>query len=261
MGNVSTDAAGPRPRANGEETAPFPLEFMVMARKRRASQDETAPFPLEFQIASPSQEETSPFLLEFMVVRPDGEAVPAHFPWIRRRTRIGAPPELRWRGEDTSLELRRYAAKIESGEKLPPFEGPVLASGEFPQVAPVSDKFSPADAASRGEKLPPLEEPAPVSSTSPAVAPAPAARSARARQTVAAPTRTRQTLARPARASQSMTGVKVVLGVLALAAVLASALLGDDAQLRSAGQSIQLWFTGDDSSFQTFPAASPVSEP
>lgn len=209
MATGSTDVAGLRARANQEETAPFPLEFQILSRRARPSQDETAPFPLEFQIVSPdgrvSQEETSPFLLEFMVIQPDGEAVLARVPCVQR-AQVGALPRLKWRGIDASLQLRRYAARIASGEKLPPFGGPILVDGAFPGKP--------------SRKAP-----------------------------------------RRARTSQTRNIVKFALGAIALVALAASLMLGDDAQLQSAGQSISRWFTGDNGAFQVFPTLEPANAP
>lgn len=202
-----TNGTGLRGRASQEETAPFPLEFEIVSRRGRPSQDETAPFPLEFQIVSPdgrvSQDETSPFLLEFMVMRPDGEAALARIPCVQR-AQMGALPRLKWRGIEASLELRQYAARVASGERLQPFGGPILVSGAFPGVAP--------------EKAP-----------------------------------------RPARASQTPSIVKLALAATALVALAASILLGDDAALREAGQSVSRWLTGDNGAFQAFPVAPPTA--
>jgi hypothetical protein len=45
------------------------------------------------------------------------------------------------------------------------------------------------------------------------------------------------------------------------ALVVASAAMGDDAQLRSVGQAVSRWFTGKDNSFQTLQPAAPVVAP
>ena len=50
--------------------------------------------------------------------------------------------------------------------------------------------------------------------------------------------------------------MKLALGfMLLMAALVASAVLGDDAQLRATGESIQRWFTGESGAFQAFPAS------
>src|SRR4029450_2770597 len=83
MDTVASSARGSR-RSNQDETSPFPLEFEIVAPRKRVvhregqNQDETAPFPLEFEVVArrprQNQDVTSPFLLEFQVVLPDGEA-------------------------------------------------------------------------------------------------------------------------------------------------------------------------------------------
>jgi hypothetical protein len=200
-------------RSSQDETAPFPLEFEVVARRKRVvrregrNQDETAPFPLEFEVvarkSSQSQDETSPFLLEFMVILPDGESAfvrtarPPRSRSAQRKSPRGLP-RLKWHGVDASTELREYAARIAAGEKLPPFQGPILANGASPRALP---------AMSSGVMS---------SGVSPA-----------------------------ARVDDSKAFVKLALALMVMTAlVVASAALGDDAQLRSFGQSVSSWFTG-----------------
>jgi len=203
-------------RGSQDETAPFPLEFEVVARRKRVvrregrNQDETAPFPLEFEVIArktqQSPDETSPFLLEFMVILPDGESafVRTARPPRSRGARRSSPrglPQLKWHGVDASTELREYAARIASGEKLPPFRGPILANGESPRAR---------EAVSPG-----------MSSGVPSAAPV----------------------------DDSKAFVKLALALMVMTAlVVASAALGDDAQLRSIGQSVSGWFTGRDAS-------------
>jgi hypothetical protein len=135
-------------------------------------------------------------------VLPDGEVMiarAAHLPRGRGRT----PPGLKWRGMNASIELREYAARVASGEDLPPFRGPILASGAFPGFAPGASGMESAGGEPSRERVGQV----------PAVA-------------------------------------KLVLGlILMVAAVVASAVLGDDAELRAAGQSISRWFTGQGSSY------------
>jgi hypothetical protein len=45
------------------------------------------------------------------------------------------------------------------------------------------------------------------------------------------------------------------------AAVVASAVLGDDAELRATGQSISQWFTGADRKLEAFPLSDPARHP
>jgi hypothetical protein len=207
-------------RGSQDETGPFPLEFEVIASRKRVvrregrSQDETAPFPLEFEViarrAKQSQDETSPFLLEFMVVLPDGESAfvrTARPPRSRgaRRASLRGLPRLKWHGVDASRELREYAARIAAGEKLPPYRGPILANGESPRARPAS------------------------SLTASPIVPV---------------------------VDDSKAFVKFALALMVMTAlVIASAALGDDAQLRNVGQSISDWLTGRDASFQTLPSA------
>lgn len=173
----------------------------------RSSQDETAPFPLEFEVvarkARQSQDETSPFLLEFMVILPDGESAfvrTARPPRSRRAQRSPRGlPLLKWHGVDASRELREYAARIAAGEKLPPYCGPILANGESPRARPATDSGVSSGALSAV----PVDD--------------------------------------------SKAFVKLGLALMVMTAlVVASLMLGDDAQLRSVGQSISGWLTGRD---------------
>jgi hypothetical protein len=225
MDTVASNAHGSR-RGSQDETSPFPLEFEIVARRKRVvhregrSQDETAPFPLEFEVVARrsqhAQEETSPFLLEFKVILPDGQAAfvrTARPPRSRRAQRSPrALPRLKWHGVDASKELREYAARIASGESLPPYRGPILANGEFPRIR-----------SSRGVH-----------------------------------DGQHATAARPAEDARAF--IKFALALVVMTAlVVASAVLGDDAELRGIGQSISRWFTGRDDSFETLrPAEGPA---
>ena len=220
METVVSSANGSR-RSSQDETAPFPLEFEIVARRKRVvrregrSQDETAPFPLEFEVVArkgqQSQDVTSPFLLEFMVVLPDGNNafVRTARPPRSRGAQRSSPrvlPRLKWHGVNASRELREYAARIASGEKLPPYRGPILANGDFPRARPT---------------------------LSPAIT-----------------------------VDDSKAFVKLALALLVMTAlVVAAAVLGDDAQLRSVGQSISGSLTGRDDSFQTLPPVVPAPAP
>jgi hypothetical protein len=217
MDSVVSRAHGSR-RGSQDETAPFPLEFEIVARRKRVvrregqNQSETAPFPLEFEVIARktqhSQDETSPFLLEFMVILPDGEQafVRTARPPRSRGTQRSAPrglPLLKWHGVDASTELREYAARIASGEKLPPYRGPILANGASPRARPEAPSAAPVDDSKAFVKL--------------------------------------------ALALMVMTAL-----------VVASAALGDDAKLRGIGQSVSSWLTGRDTSFQTLQPNQPV---
>jgi hypothetical protein len=227
MDSVSR-AQGSR-RGSQDETAPFPLEFEVVARRKRVvrregrSQDETAPFPLEFEVIArktqQSQDETSPFLLEFMVILPDGESAfvrtarPPRSQGGRRSSPRGLPL-LKWHGVDASTELREYAARIAAGEKLPPYRGPLLANGESPRARSAMIRGMTAEAAHAVSS-------AGVSSAG---------------------------VSSAADVDDSKAFVKLALALMVMTAlVVASAALGDDAQLRSFGQSISGWFTGSGS--------------
>jgi hypothetical protein len=206
MASVSNQS-GLKSRASQDETAPFPLEFMLAAAlASQRSQDETAPFPLEFEVVArrTAQDETAPFPLEFMVTSPDGEAAIVRVPRVSAGEAL---PALKWRGLEASRELREYAARIASGEDLPPYRGPLLAEGAAPWAAPERQA---------------LERP------------------------------------QPERTTAGATLLKLALGLMLLmAALVASAVLGDDAQLRATGESIQRWFTGASGSFQDFPVSAP----
>jgi len=220
MDTVVSSASGSR-RGSQDETGPFPLEFEIVARRKRVvrregrSQEETAPFPLEFEVvarkAHQSQDETSPFLLEFMVVLPNGE--PAFVRTARPPRSRGAQrssprvlPRLKWHGVDASRELREYAARVAAGEKLPPYRGPLLANGESPRARPGAPPPIPVD--------------------------------------------------------DSNGLVKLALALLVMTVlVVAAVVLGDDAQLRSVGQSISGFLTGRDDSFQTLPPVVPAAAP
>jgi hypothetical protein len=193
-------------KGSQDETSPFPLEFEIVARRKRVvrregqNQDETAPFPLEFEVLArrsrQSQDETSPFLLEFEVILPQGERafVRTARPPRSRRSQRSSPkglPRLKWHGVDASPELREYAARIAAGESLPPYRGPILANGELPQLRPSPSHATPV-----------------------------------------------------AIADDSKAFVKLALALILMSAfVVASAVLGDDAQLRDVGQTIGRWFT------------------
>jgi hypothetical protein len=220
MNTVASSAHGSR-RGSQDETAPFPLEFEIVARRKRVvrregrSQEETAPFPLEFEVvarkAQQSQDETSPFLLEFMVILPDGESAfvrtarPPHSQGAERSS-PQLLPRLKWHGMDASSELREYAGRIASGEKLPPYRGPILANGDSPRA--------------RAEAPPAIL------------------------------------------VDDSKAFVRLALALMVMTAIVfASAVLGDDAELRSAGQAISRWLTGRDESFQTLPPVVPAPAP
>jgi hypothetical protein len=103
----------PRKRATPDETAPFPLQFVVVDSTGARSQDETAPFPL--RIAAYPRRVSSSLALSTLA--------------SSRRAAPGvASPAPAQRSFEASSELLRYAERIAAGEKLPPFQGPILAS-------------------------------------------------------------------------------------------------------------------------------------
>jgi len=117
-----------------------------------------------------------------------------------RRVQAEARPRLKWRGLDASPELQEYALRIASGEDLPPFRGPMLASREAAPCAP--------EAVSAGE---------------------------------------------------AKAFVKVALALILMSAgLVAAAVLGDDAELRAAGQSISRWLEGPGRSFEAIPSVDPA---
>jgi len=218
-------------RGSQDET-PFPLEFDIVARRKRVvhregrSQDETAPFPPEFEVVArkslQSQDETSPFLLEFSVILPSGASAfvrtarPPRSRGARRSPRRGLPI-LKWQGVNASPELRSYAARIAAGESLPPYRGPILETGEFSTLAAQAAATIPPHGMARHGVAPAASTPA----------------------------------------ADSKAFVKLGLALIVMSTlVIASALLGDDAQLRQLGQSIGDWFSGRDSV-----EFSPPSEP
>jgi hypothetical protein len=244
MATSGSDTSGHGTRANQEETSPFPLELMLAAARAAQNQDETAPFPLGFEViarrARQSQDETAPFLLEFRVMSPDGEIalVPttpvepsraahsqstrsqsAHLQSLPSRaasskttvSRLAAEPQgfaalpdLKWRGIDASDELREYAARVASGEELPPFRGPILAGSEVPRT---------------------VREPVPSGEM----------------------------------ASDSKAFLKLALAAIVMSAALfAAAVLGDDAELRAAGETIGSWLRGPERVISTFPLVEPA---
>jgi hypothetical protein len=237
------DIPRPRKRASQDETAPFPLDFVLVNLDGRRSQDETAPFPLRIA-ALPRKslrggrrhlrDEASPLLLtlssepEAAAAAESAGAASSRFreavtrEAVTREAGLDEPrphsprvhpslPRLTWRGFDASSELRAYAARIAAGEELPPFSGPILASDE-----PSSP--TPSLSAAHGSA-------------------ATSERDARAAVRAASV---------GARTASPASPAKIVLGLMLLmAALVASATAGDDAALRAAGQSISRWLTGN----------------
>ena len=226
MDTVASAWGGRGPRGSQDETSPFPLEFMV-ARPLGQSQDETSPFPLDFVVVARkrrgSQDETAPFPLEYEVTRLDAEDAAVRIQ-RRERPQPKAQPRRTLSELDASAPLREYAARLAAGEALPPYRGPILASEE--RARPVAGR-EPAGFERAGFEPAGFDAAVPSSNAGKAI-------------------------------------VKLALGVmLMMAALVAAAVGGDDAALRSAGAAIGGWFTGNDGSFESFPlnaASCPCNE-
>jgi len=235
MDTVVSSAHGSK-RGNQDET-PFPLEFEIVAGRKRVvhregrSQDETAPFPLEFEVVARKarqsvsrdcQDETSPFLLEFMVVLPDGASA---------FVRTARPP-------------RAPGARRSSRRGLPHLKWHgVDASVELREYAA---------RIAAGESLPPFRGPILANGESPSFG--------RAVRHSTKPAATDVVSATTADDSKAF--VKLTLALLVMSAlVVASAVLGSDAQLRHVGESISEWFTGRGASSQMLHQSEPAPSP
>jgi len=264
------DVPRPRKRASQDETTPFLLEFEVVQNEGRRIQDETAPFPLMLEALRRrkqrrGQDETSPFLLALAGEPEPDEATPR-----TRRGRRSLPsltlPSLTVRGLSASSELREYAARVASGEDLPPYSGPILAS-DGPSNAALDERASVAgDSPRPSERVPePAAERAPPSARrAHAGIESGATDSTFSDSTFAEDTSTQDTAR--VRPSSPTSSAKVVLGLLLLlGALVASATAGDDATLRAAGDSVSRWFSGGTPSYAppapAAPAAAPAATP
>jgi hypothetical protein len=219
MDTVVSAWGGRGPRGSQDETSPFPLEFMV-ARPLGQSQDETSPFPLDFVVVArkrrASHDETSPFLLEYQVtpLEVDDGAV---------RLQRSEPPLVRG---DVARQPERSQAERQPRRTVSAFEA-------APQLRDYAARVA------AGEALPPYRGPI-------------LAGEVRARASLE-----REPAGHDCAGPSSDAGkaiVKLALGVmLMMAALVAAAVGGDDATLRSAGAAIGGWFTGNDGSFERFP--------
>jgi hypothetical protein len=214
MDTVVSSAAGSR-RGNLDETSPLPFEFEIRARRKRVvrregrSQDETAPFPLEFEV-------------------------------VARRSRQSQ--------DETSPFLLEFRVVLPNGTEgfvrtaRPPRQrgAPRTSLGGLPRL-----KWHGVDAAielrryaariAAGESLPPYRGPILANGELPQVRATHFTHSA--------------SDARAAAADDSLGLLRLAVTLLVMSAlVLASVLLGDDAQLRHVGQSIRGWFSGEDDS-------------
>lgn len=228
MAAGGSDTPGLGTRATKDETSPFPLEFMLAAARAAQSQDETAPFPLELEIVARgawrSQDETAPFPLELMVVRPDGV--------VERVHAVSVPPSRAARSRGTASSAHASSNHASDAHGLPGLKWRgVDASPELREYAA---------RIAAGEDLPPFRGPILASDERPRNAPQPPPPDERP--------------------GDSNAFVKLALALMVMsAALVASAVLGDDAELRAAGQSIGRWLGGPERSIATFPLTDPAA--
>lgn len=214
MDTVVSSAGGSR-RGSLDETSPLPFEFEIRASRKRVlrregrSQDETAPFPFEFEV-------------------------------VARKSRQSQ--------DETSPFLLEFRVVLPNGNEgfvrtaRPPRGAANKSLGGLPRL-----KWHGVDAAielrryaaliAAGESLPPYRGPILANGELPQLrAPAP-------QPPYSAPQA-------PAAAAADSKGLRrLALSLLVMSAlVVASLLLGDDAQLRHVGQSISRWLSGRDDS-------------
>jgi len=235
MDTVVSSAGGSRP-GNLDETSPLPFEFEILARRKRVvrregrSQDETAPFPLEFEV-------------------------------VARKSRQSQ--------EETSPFLLEFRVVLPNGTEgfvrtaRPPRQrGATCTSlGGLPRL-----KWHGVDAAvelrryaariAAGESLPPYRGPFLANGELPQV------------RALATHSTHRASDAPGAAADDSQGLLRLAVTLLVMSAlVLASVVLGDEAQLRQVGQSINRWFSGEDDSaemlraIESYPSPSADSTP
>jgi hypothetical protein len=230
MDSVISSVAGPVP-GGLDETSPLPFEFEIVARRKRVvrregrSQEETAPFPFEFEV-------------------------------VARKSRQNQ--------DETSPFLLEFRVVLPNGSEAfvrtarPPRQRGVrrCSFGGLPRL-----KWHGVDAAielrryaariAAGESLPPYRGPILANGELPqlrAEAPRSAHSAARA-------------LAAAADDSKGLRRLALTLLVMS-ALVVASMVLGDDAQLRGVGRSISGWFGGAGDSAEMLRAPdSPSLEP
>jgi len=189
-------------------------------RGRRGSQDETSPFPLEFMVARPlgqSQDETSPFPLDFMVIarkRRASQDETAPFPLEYEVTQL--------EGDDGAVRIQRSASRHTERAKAEPAKAEPQPRRTVSELEVSARLREYAARVAAGEALPPYRGPI-LASEEPS-----------------------------SNAGKAI--IKLALGVmLMMAALVATAVGGDDATLRAAGAAIGGWFTGNDGSFESFP--------
>lgn len=223
MDTVASSARGPK-QGNPEET-PFPFELEIVARRKRVVHREGR-----------SQDETAPFPLEFEVVARKAEQSQDETSPFLLEFMVVLPG-----GESafvrTARPPRSQGAKRSSRRSLPRLKWHGLnASLELREYAA---------RIAAGESLPPYRGPILENGELPPVRSA--AKSELPRLT----------------ADDSKAFVKLALGLMVASALaVGSALIGNDAQLRSVGQTISDWFAGKAaSSLMSEPAPAPAIGP
>jgi hypothetical protein len=212
MGTVVSSVGGSM-QGSLDETSPLPFEFEIVARRKRVvrregrSQDETAPFPLEFEV-------------------------------VARKSRQNQ--------DETSPFLLEFKVVLPNGTEAfvrtarPPRQRGVRRTslGGLPRL-----KWHGVDAAlelrryaariAAGESLPPYRGPILANGELPQLR-------------ALAPHSAHSAWPAPAAAADDSKGLhRLALTLLVMSAlVVASMVLGDDAQLRHVGQSISDWFAG-----------------
>lgn len=208
-----------------DETSPLPFEFEILAGRKRVlrregqRQDETAPFPFEFEV-------------------------------VARRSRQSQ--------DETSPFLLEFGVVLPNGTEgfvrtaRPPRSTPRRSLGGLPRL-----KWHGVDASielrryaariAAGESLPAYRGPILANGQLPQVR-------------ASAPQSPRSAPDALSTATDESKGLpRLALTLLVMSAlVVASLVLGDDAQLRQLGQSISGWFTGKDNSAETLRAIEPA---
>jgi hypothetical protein len=207
-------------RGSQDETGPFPLEFEIVSRRKRVvhregrSQDETAPFPLEFEVVARKARQSQDETSPFLL-----EFMVILPDGEQAFVRTARPPR--------SRRAQRSAPKA-----LPQLKWHGV------DASPELRRYAARVAA--GEVLPPYRGPILANGEVP-----------RARRD-APPAPSTQGTESALPVDDSKGFVKLALALMVMSAlVVASAVLGDDAQLRHIGQAISGWITGRDASLQT----------
>lgn len=231
MSSGGRDNAGLGTRANQEETSPFPLELMLAAalacqrddvEPGATGRDETAPFPLDFEIMA-----------------------------SRKRRGVAARPERRGQDETAPFPLEFMVVRPDG--ELALVRTSALSSGSTGALPRLKWRGVDASAELReyaariaaGEDLPPFSGPILANEVFPASAPA-------------APRAPEQARRAGENDADSRAFLKLALSLIVMsAALVAATLLGDDAQLRAAGQAISGWFQGPERPMESFPVVEP----